>query len=101
MNLDQWKQRLPAGVCLVHFLSSMRALCKEQMPAIDELSGEFGERVRVLNIDVETQQWLAIHLGVASLPTLIIFRNGRELTRFIGLQDAADLKKALLEALGP
>ncbi|WP_413855307.1 thioredoxin family protein [Desulfobacula sp.] len=52
-----------------------------------------------MEIDIDTQRTLATDYMVQSIPTLIIFQDGREVRRLVGLQSEAVLEKNLNEAL--
>ncbi len=69
--------------------------CKVQSPILKELAAELGERVRVIKIDVDQNNALASQYQVQSVPTLIIFKNGKPLWRNSGVTGKAELLKIL------
>lgn len=79
---------------LVDFWASWCGPCKRQAPIIDELAEE-GYCVGKVNVDEQPQ--LAQSFKIMSIPTLIIFRNGKEIERLVGLNSKATLKQALDE----
>ena len=51
--------------------------CKTQSPILKQVADELGERVRVIKIDVDQNQAIAGRYQIQSVPTLIIFKNGK------------------------
>lgn len=70
--------------------------CRAQAPILERVADAAGDRARVVKVDVDSAGEIAQTLGVQSIPTLIVFRGGREERRFVGVQSEA----ALLGALG-
>lgn len=66
-------------------------------PVIDTLSQELAGKVLVGKLDVDKNQIAAGHFGVRSIPTLVIFKDGREVDRMVG----AESKEAILKRLHP
>jgi thioredoxin 1 len=73
--------------------------CKVQSPILKELAAELGERVRVIKIDVDQNNALASQYQVQSVPTLIIFKNGKPVWRNSGVTGKAELLKILNQHL--
>ena len=98
-DTGQFESAISHGVALVDFNAPWCAPCRAQHPIIEKLSEEFKGRASVLEINVDENQQTAMHLGIASIPTLIIFKDGKEVTRFVGLQNAESLSSAIQRTL--
>jgi len=98
-DTGQFESAISNGVALVDFNAPWCAPCRAQRPIIEKLSEEFKGRAAVLEMNVDENQQTAMHLGIASIPTLIIFKNGKEVTRFVGLQNAESLSSAIQRTL--
>jgi thioredoxin 1 len=94
---DQF-ERLVLGAeasVLVDLWAPWCAPCRMQGPILDELAEKAGGRVRIAKVNVDTVPEIARKLGVQSIPTLIVFRDGKEERRFVGVQSVAGLGRAL------
>ena len=88
------QSRLPV---LVDFWAAWCGPCRMIAPVIEQLAKELSGRVRVGKLDVDANQTTAAKFRVQSIPTLLIFGNGREVDRIVGAQS----KEALLTRLRP
>ena len=61
-------------------------------PVIDELSEEYETQIDVGKVNVDAEGALAAQFGIVSIPTVIIFKDGREAKRMIGVHDADDYR---------
>jgi thioredoxin 1 len=73
--------------------------CRTLAPVIDKLSAEYEGRARVLKVEAGANRELAGGLAISSVPTVLAFRDGKEVGRMIGLRPEASYRK-LLEAAG-
>ena len=64
-------------------------------PVLEELHGEMGDKVRIIKIDIDKNEALAAKYVIKSVPTLMIFKNGKQEWRGSGVHSAADLKRML------
>jgi len=80
---------------LVDFWAPWCGPCRMVAPIVNEIAEEQQGKVRVGKVNVDNQQPLATKFKVRSIPTLILFRNGKEVNRFVGVKP----KKVLLEAI--
>jgi thioredoxin 1 len=71
--------------------------CKIQSPVLKELSAELGDRVRVIKVDVDQNPGLASQYQVQSVPTLMVFKNGRPVWRQSGVTGKSDLHHVLMQ----
>ncbi len=82
---------------LVDFWATWCAPCRMIAPVVDELHSELGDRVRILKMDIDANPRTPMTLGILSIPTLIIFKDGRPADRLIGYKSnlKADLRSKL------
>jgi thioredoxin 1 len=83
---------------LVDFWAPWCGPCKAQSPILDQVAAAQGDRAVIAKLDIDAAPEIAEAHGVRSIPTLLVFRNGREVTRLVGLQSASALNSALSAA---
>ncbi len=76
---------------LVDFYADWCGPCKMMLPIIEELANELQGKGKVGKINVDENQNLALKYDVMSIPTLIIFKDGKEFKRFVGVRDKNEL----------
>ena len=89
------EQTLPV---LVDFWAPWCGPCLMMAPVLEELEKEWQGKIKVGKINVDENAGLASRYGVMSIPTLILFKNGKALKEWIGVQDKNRFKE-VVEAL--
>jgi len=96
-----FKEMIGQGVSLIDFNAHWCGPCKAQKPIIDNLAVKYKDRVTVAELDVDENRETAMQLGIASIPTLILYKENREVERFVGLQTMETLTTAIENVLQP
>lgn len=96
---SDFEKTINAGVTLVDFSAPWCGPCHAQEPIIHALGKSFNGRANIAKMNIDDIGEVAMNLGIQSIPTLIIFKNGREILRLVGLQKAETLNRAMEEAL--
>lgn len=73
------------GVAIIDFWATWCAPCRMMSPIMDELAEEAPDDVLIAKVNVDQEQQLAHEHGVMSIPTLVIFKNGEEIDRIVGV----------------
>jgi thioredoxin 1 len=69
---------------LVDFWATWCGPCKMVAPVLEDVANEQGEKMRVAKLDVDANPITAGRFGVRAIPTMILFKNGREADRIVG-----------------
>ena len=84
---------------LVDFYADWCGPCKAMGPVVEALAGEYEGRAKVVKLNVDESQDIAVEYGVMSIPTFLIFAGRDIKARFVGMQDKKTLADALSAAM--
>jgi thioredoxin 1 len=76
---------------LVDFWATWCGPCKMLSPLVEELAGEKSEQLNVAKIDVDENQAVSSQFGIMSIPTLILFKDGKPVKQLVGYMPKARL----------
>lgn len=96
---DNFGKEIKKGIVVVDFWAPWCGPCKMQGPIIDKLAFEAREKARFGKLDTDQNQTVSNLYQIESLPTLIIFKNGKHAKRFVGLTSKDELAKAIDEVI--
>ena len=99
LTQKKFEQSILHGVTLVDFDAPWCKPCRDQKPIIDALKKNYQGKATVKKINIDENRDIALHLGIQSIPTIILFKEGMEKNRFVGLQSIDTLKWALKNCL--
>ena len=80
---------------LVDFFATWCGPCKMQAPILHALEAEMKDSASFVQVDIDQDTELSIQYGVMSVPTLMVFKNGKIASTMVGVHDAAAIKAAL------
>ena len=99
LNAETLETGIETGVTMVDFSAPGCSPCRMQKPAIEMLAEQHIGKVVFAEVNVDENRQTAMKLGIMSIPTIIIFKDGKEIKRFVGLQPANALSEAIEKAL--
>ncbi len=80
---------------LVDFFAAWCGPCKMMAPVLDEVSQEVGNKAAVYKVDVDQEMALAQQFNIMSVPTMIVFKGGKPVQQFVGMQPKQTITAAL------
>ena len=94
LNSQNFENEINANTTLVDFYADWCGPCKMIAPIVEEIANERDD-ITVGKVNVDNDGALAMKYGVVSIPTLIVFKNGKEQSRIVGYRP----KEAILAEL--
>ena len=82
---------------IVDFWAEWCMPCKVMVPLVGEIAKEFDGKIKVVKINVDDNTKIATDLGVMNIPSLIFFKDGREMGRVVGVVSKKELHKKIEE----
>ena len=100
-ELDEanFQSEIGSGVTLVDFYADWCGPCRMLAPVLEDVAEEMADKVKFGKLDIEKAQGVAGNFQVTSIPTLILFKDGSEVNRLVGLHDADGIKDFISAAL--
>lgn len=83
---QNFQQKTKGKVVLVDFWASWCAPCRMMAPVLNDVSAELSGNSHVGKVDIQQYQSLANKFKVRNIPTMILFKNGTEINRFVGIK---------------
>jgi len=84
---------------LVDFWAQWCGPCRMVAPVVEELAQEYEGRISFGKVDVDQNPKIASRYGVMSIPTLILFKDGKPISNIVGFRPKAQLKQSLDDIL--
>lgn len=82
---------------LIDFYADWCAPCKMMPPILQEVKNQLGEDIKIIKINTETNQELSVKYGIRSIPTLMLFHQGKEVWRQAGVLQASQIIEMIKE----
>ena len=80
---------------LVDFWASWCGPCRMVSPVIDQLAEEYAGKINVGKVNVDNEGTLAAEFAIVSIPTVIIFKNGKPVNKLVGVRSLDDYADAI------
>jgi thioredoxin 1 len=92
---DNFSSTIKSGVSLVDFWAAWCGPCRVQGPIVDEIADEIGEKVKIFKLDIDQHKKIAGQLGIKSISTILLFKDGKMVQKFVGVKPKPVLVKAI------
>ena len=90
---DSFNKDIQSGVVLVDFYADWCGPCRMMTPVLEGVAKDVQGKAVIGKLDIDSAQNIASQFQVTSIPTLILYKDGKEVGRLVGLRDAAALKE--------
>ena len=84
---------------LVDFYATWCGPCKSLAPILEQLAGEYAGKAKIVKLDIDEAQNVASSYGIMAVPTLILFKGGKEQKKLTGFRPKPDLDSAIKSVL--
>ena len=95
LSENEFDGAVAKGVTLIDFSAEWCGPCKALLPTINKLATEYAGRMSVFGVDIDKTQSIALKNGVMSVPTLILFKDGKVADRVVGMVSESNLRKKI------
>lgn len=96
VNSNEFNNLINNNIVLVDFYANWCGPCKMLSPIVEELSNEINDVV-FAKVDVDESNDIAANFKIMSIPTIIIFKNGKLISKTVGFQSKSELKNFIEE----
>ncbi|CAH1210582.1 MULTISPECIES: thioredoxin [unclassified Paenibacillus] len=97
LNKDTFEPTIQSGVTLVDFWAPWCGPCQVQLPIVHELADELAEQATMATVNIDEELDLASKYGVRSIPTLLLFKDGKLMKTMVGITSKQVLKDRIKE----
>lgn len=94
-----FEKEIESGVVLVDFHANWCGPCRMLAPVLEQVAKDIKGKAAIGKVDIDSEQKTASHFQITSVPTMILFKNGKEVNRLVGLRNADAIKDFILAAV--
>lgn len=95
VNTEGFKEEIKNGVTLVDFFATWCGPCKMLAPVLEELSVEMEGKAKIIKVDIDQNPKLADEFRISSVPTMMIFKDGKQEDMMVGFLPKDRIKQTV------
>lgn len=96
-NDQNFNQQIKKGIVLVDFWASWCAPCKMMAPILNDVADVLADGRSVGKVNVEVARAVSSKYNIRSIPTMVLFKDGKEINRYVGIKTKEFLLKEMNE----
>jgi thioredoxin 1 len=96
---QNFKNQIRSGVVLVDFWAAWCMPCKLMVPILNQIAEDPDNKAMIAKLNVDEQRRTAADYGIRNIPTSVIFKNGREVERIIGVKSVDQIRRQISKHL--
>lgn len=100
LDAKSFRTALKDNIVLVDFWEPWCGPCQIQLPVLEEVAHRVAGRATVAKVNVDDAQKLAVRFGIQSIPTLVLFKNGKVIHQYVGSHSVKELTAAIEQLVG-
>jgi thioredoxin 1 len=98
-NSNDFKEQASKGIVLVDFYADWCGPCRMLSPILDQVAAKYDGKVKVLKVNVDQNQELAMQYKVRSIPQMFVLKDGERIDSMLGIQTEDSISAKLNAAL--
>jgi thioredoxin 1 len=92
---NEFKSEIESGITVVDFFATWCGPCKMLAPVLEGLSGEMEGKAKFIKVDIDQSLELASEFQIASVPTMVIFKDGKKVEQLVGFLPKEKIQQAV------
>lgn len=88
-------ENIATGITLIDFWAEWCGPCQMMLPRLEELASKVEGKAKIMKHNVDNEPQVPTQFRIMSIPTIIIFKDGQPVEKFVGVQDVATLEAAI------
>lgn len=84
---------------IIDFFATWCGPCQMIAPVLEEISKTYSDEVEIFKVDIDENQEVAMRYSIMSVPTIIFFKDGKEIERHVGYLNVAELENIIKDLI--